>query len=418
MSQQKIFSGEMIMNSDFCLCDFDYSLNKVSSKICEKCTLIFTLIDSIDDATAVTCFRALSPIERKTLANVDQFYRGRREIEPIELYDRSLSSTVTALFKTVRETLNNKTSGDANKQFSYSKCLVVPLIKYISKENSDPVMAISKLDLNSVVLEYGLTYFPWNKARFGDSIYQTASETSIGIKELFNVKKLSLHGNDLEFLKTVYNNIGAIPFEYYLTELIQELKECSNNQVEFSDLHKVDSLRIISVTLDLTPLNRSLLDSYYQEHDRVPKIKRLASFNKDHEVYSTESPFLSSRFLKGKELIDDIKVIAVFTILLAQKEVDSRFESIITEFIKCTKDKVCEYDKVNIDFIVSHLKDNSSIEFETLLGYLKMRRSPLERDSEWIYRILDVILDSSSVGRRSIQVLMTDQLKGTEENYE
>ncbi|KGP77783.1 hypothetical protein, partial [Paenibacillus sp. MAEPY2] len=113
-----------------------------------------------------------------------------------------------------------------------------------------------------------------------------------------------------------------------------------------------------------------------------------------------------------------IKVIAVFTILLAQKEVDSRFESIITEFIKCTKDKVCEYDKVNIDFIVSHLKDNSSIEFETLLGYLKMRRSPLERDSEWIYRILDVILDSSSVGRRSIQVLMTDQLKGTEENYE
>jgi len=388
-----------VINTNICFCDFGNSLNNHSPNICEKCKLIFTLIDSLEAMSSVTCFRALSHIEKETLAEVGRFNVGRREIKPIELYDKSFTTTISQLLKTVRETLNNKTSGDANKQFSYSKSLVIALIKYTHIKDSNPIIAIANLDLNSIVIDYTLTYIPWIKDKYNDSIYQTISETSIDLKELININSLILDEKDSSYLLNKYEKKVGLPLENYLNPLINKLKEREENQKEFMDLHRVDFLRVVSVNLDLTPLNRSSLNLYYRKHDGGPGLKNMAGYEKDQEVYSTESPFFISRFLIGKDLIDNIKIITVCTLLLAENKIDFRYESVISKFIKCMKDDLIESEKETVDIIIEHLRNNSKIEFNTMLGYLNLHRIiiPMESDIEWMSRIFDRIIERSIV---------------------
>ncbi len=140
------------------LCSYEDDHEEVK---CNNCIFIEKIINEICNDENRLVFRALSYDEKKLVYNNREEEFGERGgFDEIILSDDSYQSVINKIFKYVRVTLNNKNSKE--KQFSYSRCFVVPLFKY-SKRESSSIIVMKSLNLNTFDISYECMYLTYGQ---------------------------------------------------------------------------------------------------------------------------------------------------------------------------------------------------------------------------------------------------------------
>lgn len=395
---------------NFGLCKFGYYYGDNYKKIrCVNCEVIDKVINEICNADNRLGFRALSDIEKKSIDTYNMnLHRGN--FEEIILEDDSYQGIINKVFEYVRVTLNNKKIEE--KQFSYSRCFVVPLFKYTNKEEN-PVIAMKNLKLNTFDISYNCTYYQWIKgyhSRDDEHTYITEDEENIAIKELFssNIKVDSIS----DYLKFYYKKRKHLPYESCIGEFIENIKARCNNQLSLCDLDDVSNIKIQSFTLDLSMFNRKSINNYleYCSNEQV-KIKRVASFNNDREIISTE-PFNSYRgklyIIQDKSLINNLKLITVCVLFLEKyrNEIDKKCINIVEVYVsKIRNEYIQNSDRVKVDLLIEHLKDNYEEEFQSLKSIKGLFREYNEGILSWFKRSINICCEKNSMSKRLISIL-------------
>lgn len=395
---------------DYGLCPYGYRYSNNYEKIkCVNCDVINKVINEICNAENRLVFRALSYVEKKSLYSYDiDLYRGN--FEEIILSDDSYQGIINKIFKYVRVTLNNKRTED--KQFSYSKCFVVPLFKYSDREDN-PAIVMKNLNVNTFDISYDCVYYKWIKGYYAKDDERTdiiEGEDTIAIKELFssNLKLDSIN----DYLKYYYNEKKHLPYESYIGEFIDGMQKNEYNQLSLCDLDYINNIKIQSFTLDLSIFNRKVINDYLQycSNDEV-KIKRAASFNNDREVISTEF-FNSYRgkfyIIQDKSLINNLKLITVCVLFLEKhgNDIDKKYYNIIEGYIAKIRNEYIEsIDRVRVDLLIQHLKNNYEEEIQALTDIKGLFRDYNKSPLSWFKRLINGCCEKNSMSKRLIYVL-------------
>lgn len=408
--------GEIIMNCyEFGLCKFGYYYGDNYKKIrCVNCEVIDKVINEICNAEDRLVFRALSDIEKKSLDTYNtNLHRGN--FEEIILEEDSYQGVINKIFEYVRVTLNDKKIKE--KQFSYSRCFVVPLFKYTNKEEN-PVIAMKNLKLNTFDISYDCTYYQWIKGyytRDDEHTYITEDEENIAIKELFssNIKVDSIS----DYLKYYYKKRKHLPYESCIREFTENMKVRYDNKLSLCDLDDISNIKIQSFTLDLSMFNRKSINNYLQycSNEQV-KIKRVASFNNDREIISTE-PFNSYRgefhIIQDKSLINNFKLITICVLFLEKNrnEIDKKIIDIIESYISKIRNEYIQYiDRAKVDLLIEHLKKNYEEEFQALKNIKGLFRDYNEGVLSWFERSIDICCEKNSISKKLISQLRIEMI--------
>lgn len=398
------------------LCPFGYYYIRNSKIKCNTCNVIEDIVENIAPMSKIKVFRALSEPEKASFFK-NNYYLYRDKFEEIELDDDSYQGVINKIFSYVRDTLNNK-KNSKKKQFSYSKCFVVPLFKYVKNNEENPIIAIKDIIINSFEISYECTYFQWIKGyytRDDERTYFTESESTVDIKELLcsNLENPRID----EYLKRYYQKHNFLPLERYMDEYKYKMVNDGENSLELCDLDSIENIKIQSFTLDLSIMNRKEINDYleYCSNDAI-KIKRLASFSRDREIISTIPFDCSNRSytLQGKTLIYYCKIIAICVLFLEEykEKIDKEYINIIAKFImKIRNNYIQKIDLSNVDLVIRHLKDNSKNEFKALRDILNIDFIWGEKEICFLIRMINNYCNKTSITRRFIYDLKNVTVK-------
>lgn len=393
------------------LCPYGYHYDDNYNKIkCINCEVVDNLINEICKYERRLAFRALSYTEKKDIYyNVNRkVYRG--DFKEIVLDEDSFQGIINKIFECIRITINNKAS--SQKLFSYSRCFTVPLFKYIIKDDN-PVIIMKHLNINTFNISYCCIYYQWIKGYYtndDEHSYITEGEANIPIKELFN-NNLQLNSIE-EFLKNIYNKKNYIPYEYYLGGFLEDIKKSGYDDLSLCDLDDVNNIKIQSFTLDLSFINRNIMNNYlrYCSNEEV-KIKRAASYNKDREIISTEYfNSYNEKFyaIEGKEFIKYLKLITICILFLEEykNELNEKYSEIILEYIhKIKSEYINDSDRVIVCAVIQHLRKNYKEEFEALTEIKEVWRRYNESILNWFERLTNVCCQRDSMQKKLIYLL-------------
>ncbi len=223
-------------------------------------------------------------------------------------------------------------------------------------------------------------YYQWIKGyhtKDKEHVYITEKENTIPIKELFssNLKISSISS----YLKDYYSNGKYSSFESYIGEFRDDLRQSEENQLSLCDLDDIYNIKIQSFTLDLSLFNRKIMNNFleYCSCEKV-KIKRVASFNKDREIISTElfnSHSGEFFIIQGETFINDLKFITVCVLFLEnyRKDIGQIYSKVIEDYINKIVNKCIEPTNRRIaSLLIEHLKENYEEEFDALKDIKKI----------------------------------------------
>ena len=133
------------------LCERMLYYNKNGAKIpCQNCKPIEDLIGSIGNQHDALLFRALYSRDFESINGVAIDYHFKRGSFTVP-NSVSLRETIDKVFEAVRATLNyNFKNPGSNWQYSYSKSLVIPLLKYRKEERG---IGVKKFPINVFQIE-------------------------------------------------------------------------------------------------------------------------------------------------------------------------------------------------------------------------------------------------------------------------
>ncbi|MEK3717400.1 hypothetical protein [Paenibacillus sp. FSL R7-0333] len=231
---------------------------------------------NFDNSSKRWCFRSA---RLKEVAYIKE-YCGMTTYED---RTKNIGEFIEKMMECVRSAVNNY--GPYREDFlSYSKYLAAPLFKYNLKNGP---LIIDELNLNTLDLSIDVHCFDWIPGP--DRHHIEEFEFTVPFKDLSSHEKMSKHVYDEEL-------------SFYL--------DYKDHLMDVDDI----TFAIPGVTLDISSIGRTALDNYYNRMN-TKKFKRLASYQKDHEVLTTRRfPSWKGMLIEDPKAIQLIRLIYIFKV--------------------------------------------------------------------------------------------------------
>lgn len=361
---------------------------------CVNCSSVNNLINSIGNCEDMYLYRSLHFYEKEILSgNLHSFnYRiydsdigsdylgnvkkGYFEKIPLSYGKDYFHSIVDRLFYSIRETENNNKKS-IKKVYSYSKSFIVPLFAYVDRNISENIIVVKRMPINAFNIEYSCNYFNYVKDKDGNNYDSYLSELIVPIRSILSSNMVSLFG--------VYTKDDPYSWKKGLCFLKDYLYSNEDFDIEFAELDGLDNLGITSFTLDISVLDRGILEEYFTKCSNSGKsIKKVANFKNDKEVISSiPGCFLSSNsdfLIKGNTTIGLLQAIVISILFLKMYSVNKSNEDCILGHITRLKNSLPIFEFGRLNTLISNIERNYEEESKTFWSI-----------------VYDVVVDSYSI---------------------
>lgn len=367
-------------NKGLCNKGYHKSLEKWNINVpCVNCSSVNNLINSIGNCEDMYLYRSLHFYEKEILSgNLHSFnYRiydsdmcsdylgnvkkGYFEKIPLSYGEDYFHSVVDRLFYSIRETENNNKKS-IKKVYSYSKSFIVPLLAYVDRNISENIIVVKRMPVNAFNIEYSCNYFNYVKDIDGNNYDSYLSELIIPIRGILS--------SDMVSLFEVYTKDDPYSWKKGLCFLKDYLYSNEDFDIELAELDNIENICISSFTLDLSTIDRGILEEYFMKCSSSGKsIKKVANFKNDREIISSiPGCYLSSNsdfFIKGNKTIGVLQAIVISILFLKMYSVNKRNEDCILGHIKRLKNSLPIFEFGRLNTLISNIERNYEEESKT-----------------------------------------------------
>ena len=400
---------------------------------CVNCSSVNNLINSIGNCEYMYLYRSLHFYERAILSNTFHSFHNRiynsdmgfsslNNVErgyfkkiPLSYGKGYFHSVVDRLFDSVRKTENNNEKS-IEKVYSYSKSFIVPLLAYVNRYSSENIIAVKRMPVNSFNIGYICNYFNYVKDINGDNYDCSLSESIVPIRDILS--------SDMVSLFEVYTKDDPYSWKKGIHFLEAYLYSNEDFAIEPAKLDSLEDIGISSYTLDISTIDRGILEKYFMECSRSgDSIKKLANFKNDREVISSiPGHHISSNrdfFIKGNKTIGVLQAIVISILFLKTYSVNKRNEDCILGHIEKLKNSLPTSDFDRLNTLISDIERNYKEELKTFWSIVYSKVGVLAGCGIQMYNtVLKICCISNDVVKSIISTLdMQDKVYNVKYEY-